>query len=372
MKRKWLLITGAILVAGTGLAVVSMVTGQPHGDAHAAIDPRTAPQLVRVAVVSEAEGITKSFTGTVAARVESDLGFRVSGKIVERLVDVGDQVAAGQPLMRLDDTDLKLVLTAKRNAVLATQAILVQVTEEEKRTARLQKSGLIVSLQRYEQVKAALDTAKAQLAASEAEADVAENATTYSTLVADVAGTITATLAETGQVIAAGQPVIRIAQSGAREAVVNLPETVRPTVGSTAEARVYGSMQPASAARLRLISDAADPQSRTFEARYVLEGEAAGAPLGSTVTVSISDTMRHSDVAVPLGAILDDGKRVGVWSVDRATSTVRFVPVEIMEMGAEMATVIGLSRGEHVVALGAHLLKEGAEVRIHSIADGVN
>lgn len=372
MKRKWFLITAAALVAGTGFAVFSLNGSQPHGDANAAIDPRVTPQLVKVAVVSEVDGITKSFTGTVAARVESDLGFRVSGKIVARLVDVGDQVAVGQPLMRLDDTDLQLVLTAKRNAVLAAQAILVQVAEEEKRTARLQKSGLIVSLQRYEQAKAALDTAKAQLAAAEAEADVAENATIYSNLVADVAGTITATLAEAGQVIAAGQPVIRIAQSGAREAVVNLPEAVRPAVGSTAEARVYGSMQPASAARLRLISDAADPRSRTFEARYVLEGEAAIAPLGSTVTISITDTTRKSEVAVPLGAILDDGQRVGVWSVDRAASTVHFVPVDIKAMGAEMASVTGLSRGEQVVALGAHLLREGAEVQIHSIADGVN
>lgn len=372
MKRKWLLITGAIVLAGAGLAGVSAISDSSHGDASAAIDPRVAPPLVRVAVVVGAEGVTRSFTGTVAARVESDLGFRVPGKIVERLVDVGDLVVAGQPLMRLDDTDLQLVLTAKRNAVLAARAVLVQAVAEERRMALLQANGGIVSLQQYERAKAAMDTAEAQLAAAEAEANVALNATFYTVLIADDAGTITGTMADTGQVVAAGQSVISLAQEGEREAVINLPETLRPLPGSLAEARVYGALQPASRARLRLLSDAANPQSRTFEARYVLEEDAATAPLGSTVTIVIADVTRASEVAVPLGAILDDGTGSGVWAIDRTTATVSFTPVEIKAMGAEAATVAGVNPGDEVVALGAHLLKEGAAVRFDASVGGAD
>jgi multidrug efflux pump subunit AcrA (membrane-fusion protein) len=128
-----------------------------------------------------------------------------------------------------------------------------------------------------EQAKAASDTAKAQLAAAEAEAGVAENQATYSVLVADADGTVTQTLGEPGQVVSAGQAVVRLAQSGPREAVVALPETIRPAIGSLADASLYGSDGRRYAAHLRQLSDSADPQTRTYEARYVLDGDAAAA-----------------------------------------------------------------------------------------------
>ena len=145
-------------------------------------------------------------------------------------------------------------------------------------------------------------------------------------LVADADGTVVETLGDPGQVVAAGQTVVQLAQAGPREAVVWLPETIRPGIGSEAEASVYGGDGLSGKARLRQISDAADPQTRTYEARYVLEGAAASAPLGSTVTIKILDADRQSEVAVPVGAILDDGNRTGVWVVNGATSTVKFTP----------------------------------------------
>ena len=144
-----------------------------------------------------------------------------------------------------------------------------------------------VSRQRYEQAKAASDTAKAQLAAAEAEARVAENEATYSVLVADADGTVVETLGEPGQVVSAGQTVVRLAQAGPREAVVALPETIRPAIGSVAEASVYGGDGRRYTAHLRQLSDSADAQTRTYEARYVLDGEAAAAPLGATVTIRL-------------------------------------------------------------------------------------
>ena len=375
MSRKKLLLIGVIVLAGAGATAFALTSGSRHGEAQAATDSRTAPQLVRVAVASEVAGSERSFTGTVAARVQSNLGFRVSGKIVERLVDVGQQVTAGQPLMRVDDTDLRLALIAKRNQVASARAVLVQATAEEKRFGRLVQQGSkgsIVSVQRYEQAKAALDTAEAQLAAAQAEADVAENAATYTTLVAEADGMIVTTVAEPGQVVAAGQTVIQFAQDGAREAVVDLPEAVRPALGSDASASVYGDARSRSKAQLRQISDAADPQSRTYEARYVLEGDAASAPLGATVTLWITDSTRQAEVEVPVGAILDDGSRTGVWAVYRSAPTVRFVTVEITMIGAEKASVTGIERGQEVVALGAHLLKDGAVIRIEGTVEAMH
>lgn len=372
MGRKKLLFISVITVAGAGVAAFTLLSGQPRGEAQAATDPRALPILVRVTRVSEVPGVHRSFTGTVEARVQSNLGFRVPGKVIERLVDVGETVTAGQPLMRIDDRDLRLALIATQNAATAARAILVQATAEEKRLAVLVSRDKIVSVQRYEQAKAALDTAVAQLAAAEAEADVAENAANYATLTAEADGTVIATLAEPGQVVAAGQTVVLIAQGGAREAVINLPEDLRPVLGSEATASIYGLGQERSTATLRQIANAADPSSRTYEARYVLEGEAASAPLGSTVTVRITDTAKQADAAVPVGAILDDGRRTGVWVIGSGAAAVRFAPVEVRMIGGETASVTGIAPGAQIVALGAHLLTDGASIRIEGATEAAN
>jgi RND family efflux transporter MFP subunit len=373
MRRKWLLFfIGVLVLSAAGITVFAVVSDMPERAASASADPRTAPQLVKVVNATSVPGLERAFTGTIAARVQSNLGFRVPGKIVERLVDDGQEVKSSQPLMRIDDTDLRLALTAKRNAVLAARAVFVQARADEKRYATLVKGGLAASPQRYEQAKAALDTAEAQLAAAEAEAKVAENEATYSTLVANADGTVVATLGEPGQVVAAGQTVVQLARSGPREALVVLPETIRPAIGSEAEASVYGSNGRRSAARLRQISDAADAQTRTYEARYVLEGEAASAPLGATVTIRITDSAKQADVAVPIGAVLDDGSRTGVWVIDQDATTVRFAPVKIKRLGEESAVISGIEVGQPVVALGAHLLKEGASVRTTAQAEASN
>jgi RND family efflux transporter MFP subunit len=361
MKMRSVLMLGGILIAVSGAAAF-VAFSLPTQGASAVSDPRQEPPLVRLVKAVRVTGPERSFTGTIGARVQSNLGFRVSGKIVERHVDIGQQVKAGQPLMRIDETDLRLALTAKRNAVTAARALAVQAEADERRYAKLLKDGW-TTRQRYEQAKAVADTATAQLAAAEADARVAENEANYALLVADVDGTVVETLGEPGQVVSAGQSVVRLAQGGAREAVVALPETIRPALGSEAEASVYGSNGQGGKARLRQISDAADAQTRTYEARYVLEGDAASAPLGSTVTIRISNGETQPEVAVPIGAVLDDGSRTGVWVLDRGSPTVRFVPIQIKQLGGETAVVTGVELGQEVVALGAHLLKDGSPVR---------
>ena len=356
------LASAALAAAAAVVIYPSLAANEPSAKS-ATIDARTEPPLV-AAVEARRIGVSeRAFTGTVSARVQSNLGFRVPGKIVERFVDTGDQVKIGQPLMRIDERDLRLALTARSKAADAARAMAVQARADERRYATLLKLGQ-ATRQRYEQAKAALDSAEGQLAAAQAEADVARNEAGYAILVADSNGSVVETLGEPGQVVSAGQAVVRLAHDGQREATVSLPETVRPAIGSAAEAHVYGLGDRRWGARLRQLSSAADTQTRTFDARFVLDGEAAEAPIGSTVTVWIGNPVTTDAAEVPIGAILDENGKTGVWSVDRATSRVSLRPVTIMEFGEETVTVSGLEPGTTVAALGAHLLHEGAAVRL--------
>jgi RND family efflux transporter MFP subunit len=365
--RKFMVLAGG-LIAASGAATFATLS-IPAQEASTARDPRREAPIVRLVTAAQVTGSERGFTGTIGARVQSNLGFRVAGKIVERLVNVGQQVKAGQPLMRIDETDLRLALTAKRNAVAAARASFVQTDADERRYAELVSKGW-ASRQRYEQAKAALDTAEARLTAAEAEARVAENEATYSVLVADADGTVTETLVEPGQVVSAGQTVVRIAQAGPREAVVALPETIRPAIGSVAEATVYGADGRRYTAHLRQLSDSADAQTRTYEARYVLDGEAAAAPLGATVTIRLASQASQPEIQVPLGAVIDDGRKTGVWVLDAASSTVRFRPVKLVRVSGETAVISGLNSGEPIVSLGAHLLQDGVRVRTASESRG--
>lgn len=366
-KRRPIIVLGGILIAAAVVATAFVALRTQ--EASAVSDPRREPPIVRLETAARVTGSERGFTGVIGARVQSNLGFRVAGKIVERLVNAGQQVKAGQPLMRIDETDLRHALTAKRNAVAAARASAIQTDANERRYAKLVGNAW-VSRQSYEQAKAASDTAKAQLAAAEAEARVAENEAAYSVLVADADGTVVETLGEPGQVVSAGQTVVRLAQAGPREAVVALPETMRPAIGSVAEASVYGGNGHRSTAHLRQLSDSADAQTRTYEARYVLDGVASAAPLGATVTIRLASQASRPEVQVPLGAVLDDGQKTGVWVFDSATSTVHFRPVKLVRLTSETAVISGLSFGDPVVSLGAHLLQDGARVRTASESRG--
>ena len=353
------LITIGLLAGGLAVALIAGGSSKP-----AVKDPRLQSPRVEIFEAEAARGSRRTFTGIVEARVQSDLGFRVGGKILERSVDVGQRVRKGQLLMRLDPEDLSLSAAAQLANVEAARAKYTQAKADETRSAPLVKSG-VISRREYDQDRAALDTAKAQLEAAEAQARVSKNSSEYTVLLADADGVIVRTLSEPGQVVAAGQTIVQLAHDGPREALINLPEGVRPDLGATAWARLYGQdqMYPAS---LRQLSDAADPASRTFEARYVLEGEAASAPLGSTVTVTLvtKKGSGNESVRVPVGAVYDRGSGPGVWIVDDK-SEVKFRRVQIASIGQEEVVVAhGVDAGEQVVALGAHLLQEGQVVNL--------
>lgn len=342
-----------------GLTPLAACSGKAGAD-----DPRAATPLVRVANAGPASYGERRFSGVVTARVQSDLGFRVGGKVVERLVDAGQTVRRGQPLMRIDATDYALAVSAQNELVEAARARAVQTASDEKRLRGLVSAGAISALA-YDQAKAAADAAKAQLDAAEAQARVSKNTAGYAILTADADGVVVETFAEPGQVVAAGQPVVRLAHAGPREATITLPETVRPALGSPAQAYGFDGGKVGQA-RLRQLSDAADPRTRTFEAKYVLSGAAAQAPLGSTMVVALpaQPGTPTKGVEAPIGALYDTGKGAGVWIVKPGVSTVDWRPVQVAAVSAETVTISqGLNGGEQFVALGAHLLHQGQRVR---------
>jgi len=363
----------ATRASGTCLLILLPVALAACGD-KPVVDPRTKAPLVETALVQDAAAPTRSLTGIVGARVQSDLGFRVPGKVLQRLVDVGQTVHRGQPLMRIDPSDLGLEVRAQAQAVSAARARARQASEDEVRYRDLVADGA-VSASAYAQYKAAADTANAQLRAAEAQADIARNAASYALLLADADGVVVDTLAEPGQVIGAGQTAVRLAHAGPREAIVQLPETVRPSVGARARATLYGA-GATGGARLRQLTDAADRVTRTYEARYVLDGALATAPLGATVTLQLDGDGNNAapGLQVPIGAVFDAGKGAGVWVVSGTPAKVTWRGVRVRGISDDAARVDGaLKAGEHVIALGAHLLHEGDTVRVenapHQLAD---
>lgn len=360
-----------VFLIGLTLPFVLVACGEK-----APTDPRTEAPLVRATIVGGAGVASRSFSGIVAARVESALGFRVSGKVLERFVDAGQTIKRGQLLMRLDPVDMKLASVAQEEAVEAARARALQTAQDEARYSDLRGTGA-VSISAYDQIKAAADAAQAQLRAANAQADVARNASRYTDLVADSDGVVMETLAEPGQVVTAGQPVVRLAHAGRREAVIQLPETLRPAVGSVVQATLFGKEGVSVQAKLRQLSDSADRLTRTFEARYVLDGELANAPLGTTVTIQLPDERSpvQGSFQIPIGSLFDAGKGPGVWVINGEPTKVSWRPVAIQHLEGDDARIAGqLKQGDRIVALGAHMLRDGEPVRVagQTASEGVS
>jgi RND family efflux transporter MFP subunit len=273
--------------------------------------------------------------------------------------------------MRIDPVDLKLAALAQREAVAAARARWQQTSDDEARYRKLRGTGAI-SASAYDQSKAAADAAKSQLSAAQAQAEVALNATRYAELLADADGIVMDTLVEPGQVVNAGQVVMRVAHAGPREALIQLPETLRPAVGSAAQATLFGKEGVSVPAKLRQLSDVADSQTRTFEARYVLDGALANAPLGATVTLQIpaGHASGQGLLQVPIGALYDAGEGPGVWVIQGEPAQVHWQPVLVQHLDDEGARITAqLKQGERIVALGVHQLREGPQVRLAGETD---
>lgn len=314
--------------------------------------PLAPPKLVRSLVVGAADAATaRSYSGEVRARYETPLGFRVGGKITARLVDAGARVKAGQLLARLDAADAALqAAQAEANRTLA---------EADARRFRDLRTRNFVS-------QAALDAKETALKAADAQAGLAKNQSAYTTLAADHDGVVAVVLAEPGQVVTAGQPVLRVARDGEREVAIALPEgeVAGLAPGAEAEIGLWSAGGKTYRGRLRELAPAADPATRTYAARVTVLKPDAALALGMTASVRFAAPAAPKTPIVPLAALYQQGGDAAVWIVG-ADSTVTLRKVRIAaytDAGAAVAE--GLSPGERIVAAGVHKLSAGEKVRL--------
>jgi len=336
------------------------------------------PPMVVTATATPAETGAMVLAGDVRARADAPLAFRLGGQIAERLVVRGQAVRRGQVLARLDVADLMLASAEARaqadaadRTAAAAEANAKRAAADAARLETLAGSGGIAP-QVLDAARAAAAAGAAELAAARERAVAARSAAgragnqqRYASLVADADGVIADILADQGQVVAAGQPVMRLARAGPRDAVVAIPEALRNDLPRQADAILVGDGRR-FAATLREVSGAADPVTRSFEARYALAG-AEAIPPGRSVRLEVAATARANAVSVPVGALVDRGQGSAVWIV-AADGTVRQRMVRVAAIADDMAVVNeGLAAGERVVALGAHLLTNGQAVRIGTL-----
>ena len=310
---------------------------------------------------------TLEYSGEVRARVESRLGFRVAGKIVQRQAELGQRVKAGQVLAQLDPRDYQLAADAAR-AQLASATTQRDLAAADFKRFQALKDQNFISGAELERRSATLKAAQATLDQARAQLSSQGNQTAYTTLVADVAGVVTGIEAEPGQVVAAGTPVVRIAQDGARDVVFAVPEDkvgqIQP--GQDVTVRGWSGGAPL-AGRVREVAASADAATRTDQVKVALEGAEMPA-LGSTVYVT-PKALSHAGVAaikLPTSALRQEGQATAVWVYDPASSTVKSQPVQIATAdGNEAVVAAGLTPGMQVVATGVHVLSPGQKVMIY-------
>jgi RND family efflux transporter MFP subunit len=343
-------------------ASIAAALGGCKQDQPAAETP-TPVRVQRIALESATEA--RAYTGVVRARYESDLGFRVAGKIVERLTNVGDRVSKDQVLARLDPTDYRLTLESGEAELGAAKSSLAQAAAEAERFEKL-LADRHVSPAAYEQKKAAADEARGRMERAERALAFARNQVAYTNLRANEAGTITALPVEVGQVVAVGQLVVRLAQLAEREVVVAIPESrLDDARASEATVDLWADDSRHYRAALREFSPQADPVTRTYPARFTIEGADDAVVLGMTATVRLVRKEGRTVVRLPLGAIYSDGSGASVWVIAADDVHLRRTPVEVIEFHQNDVLISsGLSAGERVVALGAQLLDDRATVRI--------
>lgn len=324
------------------------------------------PRPVRVATVAvEASAPAARYAAVIRPRIETDLGFRISGKMVERLVEVGQRVVSGQPLARLDPSDLDLQVKATEAQLASAQADAANAAGDFRRAAALKRGGW-TSGQTYDHTQAAHERAKARVAELQASLTVLRNSSRYAVLTADAEGVVTASLAEPGQVLAAGQPAVRLARLGEMEVVADIPEQQASSLAEHVLSVEAWSLPGVTfAAVLREVAPAADPTTRTYRLRATLQTPPAELQLGMTATL-IAQPHRSVPVArIPLTALAQQGDQPAVWIVNERGDGVALYPVQVVAYAGDWAIIGGgLSGGERIVSAGVHMLDAGQRIRV--------
>jgi membrane fusion protein, multidrug efflux system len=348
-------------------------------------EPTKAGEVIRpvktVTVEQTSGSVDATYAADIRPRIESRMAFRVGGKVVERLVELGSTVRKDQPLMRLDPADLQLAANAAQAQVAAAKANDDVAQAALKRSQDLAKQNFIS--------QGALDLAIGQATSARATLDAARangalglNAIQYSVLRADSDGVITSLDAEVGQVVAAGTPVVRIAAGAAKDVVFNVPEAALGAVkrGAIVQVKLWSAPNAPVTAVVRDVSAMADPVTRTFAIKASLKDGAAAAPLGASATASLtaravpqavtSASNTVASVAIPLSAVIEASGKTAVWVVEGGLVKKRVVTLgsQLPSSGsdAQVLATSGLALGAVVVVAGVHTLAEGQKVKLLS------
>ncbi len=348
----------ALTLALASLAACNQITAQPA-------KPQR-PVLVTT-VHYQRQSADRSFVGTVRPRIETDLGFRVTGKVQKRLVEVGMPVVDGQPLATLDHVDLKLQAEQAEAELRAATGVLAQAAAAESRAVELKSKGWTTQAQ-VEQAKATADEARARLNRAERSVELTNNSLSYATLIADAPGVVTATLVEPGQVVASGQPAIRVARLAEKEVVVAIPETMLARARSgEARVSVWSNPHKHYVATLRELAPSADAMTRTYLAKVPIVRADDDVQLGMTATLTLSDGASAPVARLPLSALFDQGDGPSLYVADTKSGAItrKRVTVEAYESN-DVLVEGGVDEGARVVVAGVQKLDPGQKVRVVS------
>jgi RND family efflux transporter MFP subunit len=352
------------LLVGISLAVVAIaLTG--CNDKAAEKPAESRPVLVAT-VRYEAQSPERSFVGTIKPRIETDMGFRVPGKVAQRLVEVGESVDVGQPLATLDEVDLKLQAEQAEAEFRAATGVLAQAGAAEQRAKDLRAKGWATDAQ-LDSAKAAGDEARARLNRAERSVELTKNSLSYATLVADSRGVVTATLVDPGLVVASGQTAIRVARFAEKEAVVAIPETlVGRAKEGVATVTLWSDPDKKYAAKLREVAPSADPATRTYLAKFSLPEAGEAVSLGMTATLTLADPQTDRVARLPLSSLYSQGGDPSLYVVDDK-GEVALKPVTVKSYESNCVVISGgVDEGAKIVVLGVQKLDRSQKVRVVS------
>ena len=307
------------------------------------------------------------FAGEVRPRIETRAGFQVAGRITQRLVEVGQAVKQGQTLATVDPQDYRLAAEASEAARTSAQVDRDQQRADYKRFEDLQAKGFI-SQAELDRRKAGLDAAEARYAQTVANARVSGNQTAYAVLRAPHDAVVTAIDAEVGQVVSAGQSVVRLAQTGEKEVVIGIPEQQLALLKDATDisVRLWAGGAPIKG-KVREVSPLADSATRTFPARIALVDPPPTVALGMTGTVAFAVPLPQPVITLPLQALVVEGGATHAWRFDPGSNSVHRTRVRVGNVaGNEVVVAEGLKAGDMIVTAGAHQLKDGQKVKLLS------
>jgi len=327
-----------------------------------------APEIrpVRTVIAAKGESAeTVVLTGHIQADDEPSFAFRLGGRVIERPVNVGDRVKAGQVLAKLDPENELSALRSAQSALSAAQAQLNYARADFERQRQLLANGHTPRA-RFDQAQKALQNAQSQVDDAEARLEIATDRVSWTTLTADAEGTVTARGAEPGEVVQAGQMIVRLARQGGRDAVFDVPAQLLRSAPNDSEITVRLTDDPSAAAtgRVREVAAQADPVTRTFEVKVGLSDPPEAMRLGATVTGSVK-LASEPVIAIPASALTELNRQPAVWIVDPKALTVSMRNVELLRHDPGTVVIAqGLETGDIVVTAGVQALHPGQKVRL--------